>query len=247
MTTVKIEKGATAALNIDTSEKRRLMVGLSWDPVDPQWLEDTSKPDWVPEATGNQAADAVLRLPYYLYDVSRSFMFMQHIRTAEKAEDGKAREKDYSRFDLDLMCFVLDQNGNDVAFSGPSSEDVIDKEEVIYHSGDSYSGIGGHDDEQIHIETDHIPAEYNNFVFVVSSDCKFKLQDVKNPAIRLVDCRTEENMLELPIKPPVDTNAYHYIFGSLYKNEGNWYFRHIDQYANESTDIKDLIKSLLSL
>ncbi len=246
MTTVKIEKGSTTDLQIDTSEKRRLMVGLSWDPVDPQWLEKTTEPDWVPESTGSQAADAVLRLPYYLYDVTRSFMFMQHIRSAEKTEDGTAREKDYNQFDLDLMCFVLDQSGEDVAFSGPASEDVIDKEEVVYHSGDSYSGIGGHDDEQIHIETDHIPAEYNNFVFVVSSDCNFKLQDVKNPAIRLVDCRTEENMLELPINPPVDSNAYHYIFGRLFKKIDSWYFQHIDQYADESTDIKNLVKAAIS-
>ena len=80
-------------ITLDLKRHQRLMVGLSWDPLDTKYAP----------APENRNA-------FYLYDVHRAFNFLLHIRSAEKDEDGKGREKDYAHFDLDLICFALDHD-----------------------------------------------------------------------------------------------------------------------------------------
>ncbi len=203
-------------LKLDLSGRQRLMAGLSWEPIDTAYAPD-------PENRSN----------YYLYDVYRAFSFLVHIRSAEKDEDGKGREKDYAYFDLDLLCFVLDKDGNQAAYSGPAASDMIDKAEVVYHSGEDYTGFGGgRDDEQVHIEMNHIPEPYENIFFIAASDSKFSLNQVKNPTIRLVDCRTEKTLAETEIKAPVDKETYAYLYGRLYRKGSEWFFQEIGEFTD---------------
>ena len=230
---LKFTKGEIKKLDLDLSHHQRVMVGLSWDPVDGKWMEDTAPPKWATEKTDSEVVEAAHRIFSYLYDVTRSFAYLAHVRSGEKVKDEKGRDKNYNQFDLDLICYVLDKNGNQAAYSGPASADVIDEKEVIYHSGENFSGYGGYDDEQIHIEVNKVPEEYRNIFFVVDSDCKFSLDEVNNPSIRLVNCLTDENILDIPINAPAPINAYAYVFGRLFHDGDSWYFHFIDEYTDD--------------
>ncbi|MCB1680984.1 MAG: TerD family protein [Alphaproteobacteria bacterium] len=213
---------------LDLEHHQRLMVGLSWDPLDTKYAPSPEN-----------------RNSFYLYDVHRAFGFLLHIRSAEKDEDGKGREKNYAHFDLDLLCFALDHDGNKVAYTGPAPEDAIDKEEVMYHSGENYNGYGGYDDEQIHIEMNTIPPTYENLFFIVASDSKFSLNQVQNPSIRLVDCKNEKTLVETPLKAPVDQETYAYIFGRLYRKGSEWFFQEIGEFTDGEQDWPSSLKKYL--
>ncbi|MBK6895074.1 MAG: TerD family protein [Alphaproteobacteria bacterium] len=223
-------------IKLDLSGKQRLMAGLSWEPL-------VSKDAPNPEANTqrekiftNDVMGIFHRVYYYLYEVKRSYSFLVHIRSAEKDEDGKGREKNYAHYDLDLLCYVLDKEGKPAAYSGPAAADMIDKEEVVYHSGEDYSGYGGNDDEQVHIEMNHIPEAYQNIFFIAASDSKFSLNQVKGPSIRLVDCKTEKTITETPIKAPVDKETYAYLYGRLYRKGSEWFFQEIGEFTDGEQD-----------
>lgn len=243
--TPEFKAGTTIKLDLNLKGRQRLMVGLSWNAVDSKWMGDTDKPGWAARRNEDEINDAIRRISYYLYDSLRSFAFLAHIRSAEKIEDGPGREKDYNMFDLDLLCFALDGEGNKAAYSGPASPDVIDKAEVIYHSGENYSGYSGFDDEQIHVEMNTIPESYENLFFIVASDSKFSLDEVNGVAVRLVDCRTEENILETAIRPPPNFNAYAYLFGRLYRKDGEWLFQEIGEFTDGEQDWPAYLKKYL--
>ncbi|MCB1592258.1 MAG: TerD family protein [Alphaproteobacteria bacterium] len=215
-------------ITLDLKRHQRLMVGLSWDPLDTKYAP----------APENRNA-------FYLYDVHRAFNFLLHIRSAEKDEDGKGREKDYAHFDLDLICFALDHDGNPAAYTGPAAPDMIDEKEVIYHSGENYSGYGGHDDEQIHIEMNRIPSDYENLFFVAASDSKFSLNQVQNPVIRLVDCKDEKTLIEMKITAPVDKETYNYVFGRLYRKGDEWFFQDIGEFAGDVDNWPEYLKKFV--
>lgn len=215
-------------IKLDLDGRRRLMIGLSWDPMD-----------------SRHAPDPEQRERFYLYDVDRAFMFLQHIRSTEKYEDGKGREKDYAHFDLDLICFVLDRDGKEVAYTGPAASDMIDKAGAVYHSGENYSGYGGYDDEQIHIEMNAVPAHYENLFFIVASDSKFSLNQVKNPSVRLVDCKTEKTLVETPVKAPVDRETFAFIYANLYRKGDEWFLQEIGEFADGEQDWPAYLKRYL--
>ena len=101
-------------------------------------------------------------------------------------------------FDLDIAAFLLDSNNkfntvsNVIFFNNPNGQGVT-------LSGDNRTGAGDGDDEQVQIELNSIPAEYNRLVFVVNIyDAKGRNQHfgmIQNAFIRIVNGSSNQELL----------------------------------------------------
>ncbi|HNQ92300.1 MAG TPA: TerD family protein [Alphaproteobacteria bacterium] len=181
---------AAIPLSISSDGKRRLLVGLSWEPLTAPQLSEKEKKSFFKTLFHKWT-----RTPF-----NRSGYDRKAQRVYRKKVDETGREKEYDYFDLDLICLVFDNHGNLKATIGPDPEHLINESGTVYHSGENPTGIGGiADDEQIHIHTLDVPADYAHFFFLIQSDCKFTLAEIDSPRIRIADSKTEKTLLESPL------------------------------------------------
>lgn len=103
---------------------------------------------------------------------------------------------------------------------------------TVQHMGDNLTGAGAGDDEQIVVELDKIPMQYDRIVVVVNIYQAYKRNQqfgmVQNAYIRLVDGRNNNEMCRYNL-----TENYQgmtaMIFGELYRHNGEWKFNAIGQ------------------
>lgn len=230
------EKNTDTTLDISATQSNRILVGLSWDPKLSGWEER-------PKAKDNP--DILDKAAYYIYDVFRHLAYVEYQRKSLKQNDLPERKENSDYFDLDLHCYVFDSSGNLKQKLGPDYKEAIDPTSSTYHSGEDFSGTGGPDDEQIHIETKNIPDEYKHFIFFVRSDCKFSLDEINDPVVRLADSKTETNFLEVAIRPPANLDAYGFIFAHVYHENGEWHVKNLSEYAAFDIDWEEELKKYL--
>lgn len=246
MPTVKgLPKGKAAPLTISQDAARRFVVGLSWDPKAPP------KPKALPSfPSGDPAAMAVwvlLLLPRLVllpFRMMFSPVIAADARAKEqwgKADDAAGRDKDSPHFDLDLACYVFDKDFNQLAYVGPENAAFIDASKKIYHSGEDQSGFGGPDDETISVETLGLPENYHHFFFVVECDSKFSLEEIRNPAIRLADGKTNENAIEATLTPPAHYNAHGFAFCHVWRDGDGFMLRNLEEYTGDNVDWPKLL------
>jgi stress response protein SCP2 len=239
MTTVRgPEKGRAEQLVISDDANQRFFVGLGWDPKDP--------PDSAVRLPKKPKGGAALFFYYLLsplHFIRILFVALvkliavdMYTRNTSKSEDKLGRDEKSSTFDLDLCCYVLDAQMQEVCFIGPEGNAYIDPSKKVYHSGEDQSGFGGPDDEAISVETKGLPAQYHHFFFVVKSDSKYAFQDVRNPAIRLADGKLNENVLESTLTPPAHYNASGFVFCHVWRDGENWSFRNLDEYTGSDIE-----------
>ena len=113
----------------------------------------------------------------------------------------------------------------------------------IKHMGDNLTGAGDGDDEQIFVDLQGLPAEYDKIVFVVNiyqaAQRKQHFGMIRNAFIRICD----ENGQEL-CKYNLSENYNNMtamIFGEIYRHNGVWKFNAIGQ-ATADNSIDDLAK-----
>lgn len=101
-----------------------------------------------------------------------------------------------SQHDLDLTCFVYDQNSEFIDYIGAEAQDSMDQSGHIYHSGDDMSGEGGGDDETISAELNALPLDVHALVFLAEIKSRHVFGDIDRPAARLYDSQSGDIILD---------------------------------------------------
>ena len=134
--------------------------------------------------------------------------------------------------DCDASALLL-QNGKltdkgDIVYFG----NLRHRSGAVQHMGDNLTGAGAGDDEQIVIELDRVPAEYDRIVMVVNiyqaMARKQHFGMIRNAFIRIVDARNNQELCRYNLSDNYnDMTAM--IFGEVYRHNGEWKFNAIGQ------------------
>lgn len=134
--------------------------------------------------------------------------------------------------DCDASAILL-QNGHfmhkdDVVYFG----NLRHKSGALQHMGDNLTGAGDGDDEQILVQLQSVPAQYDRIVFVVNIYQAYKRKQhfgmIQNCFIRLVDGRNNQELCRYNLSENYD-NMTAMIFGEIYRHNGEWKFNAIGQ------------------
>ncbi len=109
--------------------------------------------------------------------------------------------------DLDIACFVFDQDGNYVDFVGAMAQDAMDSTGCIYHSGDDATGAGMGDDESISVELADLPGTTTDLIFVTEIRSDHVFSQVDDPTLRIADGMTDKNLYEYHMTDPKGANT----------------------------------------
>lgn len=136
-------------------------------------------------------------------------------------------------FDLDTAAFLLADSGKvtkteDFVFYG----NLKHPSGCAEHMGDNLTGAGEGDDEQIIVDLEGIPAEYDKIVLVVNIYQAVQRQQhfgmIQNAFIRLVDGKTNKEICKYNLTEDY-SNMTAMIFGEVYRHNGEWKFNAIGQ------------------
>ena len=120
------------------------------------------------------------------------------------------------------------QNTKDVVFYN----NLTHPSGAVKHLGDNLTGAGEGDDEQIVIDLDKLPAQYDRVVLVVTIyQARERGQQfgmIQNSFIRLVDARNNQEICRYNLKEQYD-GATAVVFGEVYRHGGEWKFNAIGQ------------------
>ena len=106
----------------------------------------------------------------------------------------------------------------------------------VQQMGDNLTGAGAGDDEQIVIDLNRVPSEYDRIVIAVNIYKAFDRHQhfgmIQNAFIRLVDARNNSEMCIYNL-----TDNYSgmtaMLFGEVYRHNGEWKFNAIGQGTND--------------
>ncbi len=120
---------------------------------------------------------------------------------------------------------------------------LLDKGELIVHTGDNLTGEGDGDDEQIIIKLDALPTKIEKIIFLVciyqgiSKNQQFG--KVENAFIRACDKNNKEIAKYTLSNSSELENKHSLIFGETYRHNGGWKFRAIGEplYTDNFVDI----------
>ncbi len=121
---------------------------------------------------------------------------------------------------------------------------LVDNKDIVYfgnlshytnsvnHMGDNLTGEGDGDDEQIVIDLNSIPAEYDKIVLAVNIykayDRRQNFGLIKNAFIRLVDARNNNEMCIYNLTEDY-SGMTAMLFGEVYRYNGEWKFNAVGQ------------------
>ena len=115
---------------------------------------------------------------------------------------------------------------------------------AIVHTGDTLTGEGEGDDEQILVDLTAVPQDYDKLVFVVNIyDCESRKQDfgmIVNAFIRICDENTGEEFCRYNLSESY-AGMTAMIFGEIYRYNGEWKFNAIGQ-GTKDTGLSALAK-----
>ena len=152
---------------------------------------------------------------------------------AQPESDGGFFKKLFSgtpNIDCDASVFVC-KNGklshvDDIVYFG----NLEHKSGAIKHMGDNLTGEGEGDDEQIFVDLNKIPADYDKLIFVVNIykavDRKQDFGMIRNAFIRIVDSETGEELCRYNLSDDY-TGMLAMVAGEVYRYKGDWKFNAI--------------------
>ena len=150
-------KGQNTAIQISETQRDRVLIGLSWDMKEFEKIK-LPKPQVMFIKSAMQEVENIV----HRY---RTFKFMD--RPVNENDDPDARDSDFGHFDIDLYCYIFDENGEHVDTVEPEYKKLINDSETDYLSGDDFTGLGGGDNEQIYINTKQLPVSSTHLLIVV--------------------------------------------------------------------------------
>ena len=121
---------------------------------------------------------------------------------------------------------------------------LVDNRDIVYfgnlshytnsvnHMGDNLTGEGDGDDEQIVIDLNSVPAEYDKIILAVNIykayDRRQNFGLIKNAFIRLVDARNNKEMCIYNLTEDY-SGMTAMLFGEVYRYNGEWKFNAVGQ------------------
>ena len=103
---------------------------------------------------------------------------------------------------------------------------------AVRHMGDNLTGAGAGDDEQIVIQLQQVPAEYDRIVFVVNIYQAVQRNQhfgmIRNAFIHIMDARNNQELCRYNLSENYDGMTA-MIFGEAYRHNGEWKFNAIGQ------------------
>lgn len=146
--------------------------------------------------------------------------------------------------DCDASALMLKDgklvDGKDVIYFG----NLKHRSGAVMHMGDNLTGAGEGDDEQIMIELERVPAEYNRIVMVVNIYQAVERHQnfgmIQNAFIRIMDGRNGQELCRYNLSENYDGMTA-MIFGEVYRNNGEWKFNAVGQ-ATTDPGLPDLCK-----
>jgi stress response protein SCP2 len=153
--------------------------------------------------------------------------------------------------DLDLSCYIFDENKEYVDFVGAEGQDNMDQSGKIYHSGDDMTGEGEGDDEAISIELANVPDYVCHMVFLVEVNTNHAFGEIHQPSARIADGFDDSNLYETVFGQTEGSDNKSYIIAEIYRNRTSptgWSLHNIDDYPNveEIEDWAEYMKQFLS-
>lgn len=146
--------------------------------------------------------------------------------------------------DCDASAIML-QNGRLV-----SNQDVVyygnlhHRSGSVNHMGDNLTGDGDGDDEQITIDLDRVPAEYDRIIIVVNIyRAEAKKQDfglIRNAFMRICDGNTGRELVRYNLSEDYAGKTA-MIFGELYRRNGEWKMNAVGQGTSDGS-LSELMK-----
>ncbi|WP_316527391.1 TerD family protein [Kitasatospora brasiliensis] len=134
--------------------------------------------------------------------------------------------------DLDASCLAFDAGRKRLETAWFMKLNIFNG--AISHSGDNLVGGEGGDDEVITVHLEGLPAEVHGLVFVVNSFSGQKFTDVRDAYCRLLDARTEEELVRFDL-----TNSAPYtgvMMCSLVRRpSGEWEMTALGEYVDGKT------------
>ena len=102
----------------------------------------------------------------------------------------------------------------------------------VVHMGDNLTGAGDGDDEQIVIDLNRVPAQYDRIVLAVNIYQAYERRQhfgmIQNAFIRLVDARNNNEMCIYNLTENY-SNQTAMLFGEVYRYNGEWKFNAVGQ------------------
>lgn len=231
-------------LAISPEGQRRFVVGLSWGARDHKDI-DIHVPH-LKDENGHYDVFYFFKLPYHVFRifVLSIIKFLAPGLYKRGVADWKSGVADPGRYDLDLSCYIFDEDMNLVCLVGPSAEHYSDPLGRVYHSGDDIHGSAGTgDNEQAFVETRDLPSYYAHFFFVVETDGRYSLADTPHAKLRLADSLTNRNTLVRAIDTEQAATAHGYIFAHVLRDGNDWQYRDVDLYQPKDCDWIAALKS----
>lgn len=145
--------------------------------------------------------------------------------------------------DCDASAILL-QNGRfvnkgDVVYFG----NLTHASRSVQHMGDNLTGAGEGDDEQIIIDLQRVPMQYDRIVIVVNIYAAYqRKQDfglIENAFIRVVNGANGQEILKYNLSENYGGKTA-MIFGEVYRHNGEWKFNAIGQATNDGS-VSDLV------
>lgn len=149
-----------------------------------------------------------------------------------------------SQIDCDASVLMLKDGkvvaNSDVIYFG----NLKSSNGAVVHSGDNLTGAGDGDDEQIVIELNSVPAEYDRLVFFVNIyDAQKRNQHfgmIQNAFIRIVDASTNQELLKYNLSDNYSGQTT-LITGEIYRHGNEWKFGAIGT-GTQDVSIGEVIK-----
>lgn len=154
----------------------------------------------------------------------------------------KPQDIDCDAFALLLVNGKITSN-EDIVYFGNLSH----KSGTVKHMGDNLTGAGDGDDEQIVIDLNSVPQQYDRIVLAVNIYKAFERRQhfgmIQNAFIRLVDARNNNEMCIYNLTENYSGKTA-MLFGEVYRYNGEWKFNAIGQGTTDGS-IGDFAKRYL--
>jgi tellurium resistance protein TerD len=144
-------------------------------------------------------------------------------------------------YDLDLVCFLFDQDGVYIGVISGKTDRTLEHSAGIYHSGDDQDGKGDGDDEQISAELTHVPSHVHHVIFkaaVAEGEC---FASVRSASLRCADGYSGFPFLKINLVERRGAKKAAYVMAELYRNPAapeQWMIHFIDEYFTRAKTIK---------
>lgn len=142
--------------------------------------------------------------------------------------------------DCDAIAILLGTGYTSVTRDVVFYNNLTHSSGAVRHMGDNLTGGGDGDDEQIVIDLERVPAQYDKIVIAVTiyqaAQRRQHFGMIENAFIRLVNSETGREICKYDLSENYSGNTA-MIFGEVYKQNGEWKFGAVGSGTNDNSVI----------